>query len=219
MAYKGKDKVDGNFAYADGDNWKIVFYTNGEQPKILGTVNMTSDFDTKEAKTDLLPRDWTALEKQLYKLKESSLKELQDATSFKVVENTHFELIPFIQKGQANVYVISVSDKPGIVVFGNDFVLSYDESLQILKKQALHKMMSSVAYKVGASKNEEGNSHVIVSDKNEMPTSTDIVVLLMNEEATKWTNHAFISENFIYFWNYLTKEMISIPKGDPRKGK
>ena len=214
--YRGKEKIGGNLSYIESGKTKTIFFTKGEKPKVLGTLVYDPTFDEQQTQVDLMSRELTPSEKELYTLQVNALKDVSDASFFPVPANAVLRLIPVIENGDRKVFVLSQSDKPGTVIFGNDFVLSYDSKLNLTDKQSLHKNTAVVTYDPEAGReNNTTSSHAIVGEKTDFPTSTDIATLLLYEKLTKWNQHTFISENNIFFWNYATRDLQVMPKKSP----
>ena len=81
--YKGEEKVGAWFSYADGDAVKCVYYSGELSPQILGTIAFDSTFNIKSAKVDITKREFTALERELYILRERTSIAIRTDTFFK----------------------------------------------------------------------------------------------------------------------------------------
>jgi len=214
--YKGKEKIGGNLSYLEAGKTKTIFFTKGEKPKVLGTVVFDPAFNDEQTQVDLMLRDLTPSEKELHILLANASKTITDVGFFPVPSNSVLRVIPVIENGDRKVYVMAQSNKTGAVIFGNDFLLSYDSKLNLTDKRALHKNLAVVTYDPEAGReNNSSSSHAIVGEKSDFPTSTDIATLLLYEKMTKWSQHTFISENNIFFWDYASRNIQVMPKKSP----
>ena len=214
--YKGKLKAAGNISYLDGSIAKAVFYAAGEKPKVIGTLSFANTIDKESATNDFAEREMNANEMEVYKLKIASEKALTEA-ALNAVPNSKFITVPMVANGKHKTYVLSQSEKNGVVIFGNDYILNFDAKNNFTGKEVLHKNMAAITYDMEAqSANDKSSSHTHVAEKGDMITPTDIAILYMYEKATAWTHHTFISEAYIYFWNYATQDIQAIPKA-PQK--
>ncbi len=216
--YKGKEKVVGHFSMIESENIKTVFYAKGDKPKVLGTITYESTFDEKNAQVDLTEREMTESELDLMKLTKAANLVIADASSFNTPPNTRLTLVPINSKGEHKVYVMTISEKIGEVIFGNDFLLSFDNKYVLQSKVPLHKNMAAVTFDPeGGKVNDRNSQHVFVPETGDMITGTDFAILLLNEKATQWSHHAFISEKYLFFWNYAMNDLQIVPKGEPNK--
>ncbi len=216
-AYKGKEPMAGLISYPVDDNVVTLFYSGGEKQKAIGTILFDSSYEEDKAKVDMAARDITQAEMQLIRLYSNAKKLTQDAANFTLPENATFNLVPMMSDNTGKVYVMTVSSKDDVVIFGNDYLLKYDSKLNLTDKKALHKNMAAVSYdKNAGTANDTGSTHTHLAAEGEMVSATDIATLFLYEKLTKWSQHTFISENYIFFWNYGTHDLQVISKAPPR---
>jgi len=116
--YKGKEKAAGYVSYIESDKVKTVFYFKADKLKSLAMFTFDESFDEKNTQVDMISRILTPAEIELTKLRASAMKAIDDASFFVVPADAHLSVIPMVSNGEHKVYVMSESDKPGVVVFG-----------------------------------------------------------------------------------------------------
>jgi hypothetical protein len=216
-SYKGKEVVAGFVSYPSNENIVTVFYSAGEKPKALGSIVFDKSFEADASKMELGTRDLTPAESELMKLNIKASNLTQDAEAFTLPSGAKFDLVPMISANTRKVFVLTESTKEGIVIFGNDYLLTFDSKLNVTDKKSLHKNMAAVEYdKDAGTANDKGSTHTHLAQEGEMVTATDIATLFLYEKSTKWSQHTFISENYIFFWNYGTHDLQVITKAAPK---
>jgi len=217
------DNIGGYFSYDDKDVTSCVFYSKGDNPKILATISFDSSYDVNTAKVDSKQREFSNYEKDIYIVRKKALEIINSDTLFKTYRNTTLNLIPFINHNEKKVYVLTGPKVSGVVVFGNDYLLTFDKDNQLINKQQLHKNIIPINY--GQHGQEAfGSMHTHLPETGEYITSTDICTLMLYEKFAKWKQHVVISENYVSIWdceknelNALTREAWDNINNDQKK--
>jgi hypothetical protein len=211
--YKNMQNVGGYFSYSDNDVAKCIFFSKGEPTKVIGTISFDSSYNVHNAQVDLSERDFTKNENVLYTIRTESLKTINSDTLFKLYKNTNLNLIPIISNGQEKVYVLTGPKKDGVVIFGNDYLLTYNDKNELLNKKQLHKNIISINYNTGDT-NVLATMHTHLPETGDFITATDICTLMLYEKFAKWGQHYVISNKYISIWDcnknilaILTKEV------------
>lgn len=108
--------------------WKCIFYSKSENPKVIGTITFDSTYDVNTANTDLTERDFTSNENDLYIIRKIAFDEIYTDTLFKKYSNTNLNLIPLIKGNEKKVYVLTGPEQNGVVIIGNDHLLTFNKS-------------------------------------------------------------------------------------------
>jgi hypothetical protein len=212
--YKGKEKASEHISYLESNSVRSVFFTKGEKPKVLGSILFDASFEEDNIMSEFTERELSVKEIEISKLKSAASKMLQDASSFNALPNTSFSIVPLMPNGENKVFILSIPKEEGTVLFGNDYVLNFDNKFNLTSKEALHRTLASVTYTPGAGReNDQKSSHTHVATNGDLVTSTDIATLLLFQKPTGWSQHTFIAENYIFFWSYVSNELKAIPKG------
>jgi hypothetical protein len=208
--FKNRDLVAGYFSYLDGDNAKCIFFSNLEKPTVLGTISFDSSYKIENAIVDLSERDFTKEENDLYQIRKlaSETIGLNEDNFFSSYENTSLNLIPLIAGKEKKVYVLTGPSVSGVVIFGNDYLLTFDKDNKIVTKKQLHKNIIPIEY----GKNEVTEAiHSHLPETGDFITATDICTLMLYEKFAKWKSHLVISKDYVSIWNCETDQLIVPP--------
>jgi hypothetical protein len=123
-----KANISGYFSYSNNNVSKCIFFSKGDSPKVIGTISFDSTYNTKTAIADGTERDFTNQELDLYAIRKTALAEIRTDTLFKTYKNTNLNIIPLINKTDKKVYVLTGPQKDGVVIIGNDYLLTFDKN-------------------------------------------------------------------------------------------
>lgn len=201
--FDDKEKVGGYFSYPDGDVAKCIFFSKGDSPKVLGTISFDSTYDVKTAKVDLAERGFTSKESELFTIRASALKVISSDTLFKKYRNTSLNPIPIISDGERKVYVLTGPKNDGVVVFGNDYLLTFDKNHNLIRRKQLHKNIIVTEYgqKAEDEKVSIAAMHTHLPETGDFITATDICTLMLYEKFTGWDQYNVVSEKYLSVWN------------------
>jgi hypothetical protein len=212
--YNVKENIGGYFSYSDNDIVKCIFFSKAENPKVIGTISFDSTFNVKTAKTDLTERDFSQAENDLYQMRKIALNELNSNTDglFKFYKNTNPNIIPLINGQEKKVYILTGPQQSGVVIFGNDYLLTFDTSNKLVTKKQLHKNIIPTEYgKAEDGKEVVGAMHSHLPETGDFITATDICTLMLYEKFAKWETYNVVSEKYLNTWNCETDQLTVIP--------
>lgn len=212
--YKDRNNIGGYFSYIDNEVAKCIFFSKGDKPKVIGSISFDSTYNTKTANVSLAERDFTKNENDLYEIRKLALAEINSDTLFKTYKNTNLNLIPLANVKEKKVYVLTGPQNSGVVIFGNDYLLTFDDNNKLLIKKQLHKNIIPVYY---GGKEEEGKKnigamHSHLPETGEYMTATDICTLMLYEKFAKWEQHIVVSDKYMNIWNCKTDQLVVLPK-------
>lgn len=209
--YKNTANIGGYFSYIEQDISKCIFFSKIDKPRVIGTVFFDSTYNSKNAKIDLKERDFTDLENDLYTMRVITLAEINSDTSlFKKYESTNLNLIPLIHNAERKVYVLTGPQQNGVVIFGNDYLLTFDDNNNLTSKKQLHRNIISIHDNVGNGEKAVATIHSHLPETGDFITATDICTLMLYEKFTTWKQHNVVSKNYLNIWNCLTDTLIVI---------
>lgn len=210
--YKNRDNIGGYFSYTDNDISQCIFFSKSDNPKVIGTISFDSTYDVKTAKTDLSERDFTSNENDLYVIRKIALSEAKSDTLFKRYKNTNLNFIPLINEKEKKVYVLTGPQQNGVVIFGNDYLLTFDKNNKLTLKQQLHKNIIPINFggKEEEGKQIEGAMHSHLPETGDFITATDICTLMLYEKFAKWKTHNVVSKKYLNIWNCETDQLTVI---------
>lgn len=216
--YTNRDNIGGYFSYSDGDTSKCLFFSNAENPKIIGTISFDSTYNVATAKSDLIERDFTARENDIFIIRQIALAEIKSDSLFRFYQNTNLNIIPLINGNDKKVYVITGPQQLGVVLFGNDYLLTFDSDSKLLSKKKLHQNLIPVLYGNEAEGVEvEGSVHNHTAESGDFITATDICTLMLYARFTNWKTHNVVSEKYLNVWNCETNQLTVVPMGTVKK--
>jgi len=212
--FKGIEKIIGGyFSYEDRNRYTCVFFGKGAEPQVIGTVTFDTTFNTQTAQAKEVTRAFTTLEKRYFDLRKTALIQVSNDTMFKNYENTRLNLVPLVSAGENRVYVLTGTSMSGVVLLGNDYLLRYSPSNQLLTKTALHNnILPLQTNEEEEGKEVMGSMHTHIGNTSEYITATDICTLRLYGRFTKWKQHIVISEKFVSIWDMEKNRLVIIPK-------
>lgn len=186
--YKNRENIGGYFSYTSSNVSNCVFFSKADKPTVIGTISFDSTYDIKTAEVNLTERDFTKIENDLYEIRKLALAEIDSDTLFKTYNNTDLNLIPLINGEEKKVFVLTGPKNRGVVIFGNDYLLTFDGNNKLLVKKQLHKNIIPVYY---GTKEEEGKQsvgamHSHLPETGQFMTATDICTLMLYGKFAKW---------------------------------
>lgn len=211
--YTERENIGGYFSYVENDVAKCVFYSKAATPQVIGTMSFDSSYNVKTATTDLTGREFTPIETDLYTIRKLALQEIQTDTLFKRYNNTNLNLVPLINGKEKKVYVLTGPTQSGVVIFGNDYLLTFDRNNKLTSKKELHKNIIPIEYggKMEEGKEIESTLHSHLPESGDYITATDVCTLMLYGKFTKWKSHHVVSQKYLNIWNCETNELNVIP--------
>jgi hypothetical protein len=212
-AYENKSNIGGYFSYTEQDISKCIFFSTAESPKVIGTISFDSTYNTSTAKVNLEERTFSNLEQDLYEIRTKAFEAIQSDTLFKRYQNTNLNIIPLIHNKEKKVYILTGPQVSGVVIFGNDYLITFNSKNEITSKKQLHQNIIPIQY--GSEEGEEeaviGSMHSHSHETGDYMTATDICTLMLYEKYTTWETHNVVSKKYINIWNCKTNSLMVIP--------
>lgn len=212
--YKDRENIGGYFSYTEIDIVKCVFFSIAENPKVIGTITFDSTYNVKTATIDLTKRDLNKTEIALFQIRKIALDELNTNTDglFKFYKNTNPNIIPLINGQEKKVYILTGPQQSGVVIFGNDYLLTFDKNNKLLTKKQLHKNIIPIEYGNTVDGNEVvGAVHSHLPETGDFITSTDICTLMLYAKFARWKTYNVVSEKYLNIWNCETNQLTVVP--------
>ena len=201
--------IAGYIAYAKGAKVHCFFYDRTAANNLLIEFIFTKDFE--QDKIDVLEgsRKPNKTEKDLIDLRHKTLAIVSQDTFFKQYERTNFNIVPIVEKGSKKVYIMTGSQIDGVIIFGNDYLLTFDKKNKLQEKKAIHLGIHPVEY--GGEAAEAESSHIHYADEDPHATATDLCLLLLYQDLTNWKQHSVISKDYLSMWNCQKKSLLIVP--------
>ena len=212
-AYKIRENIGGYFSYVDQELTKCIFFSKTENPKVIGTITFDSTYSTNTAKTDVIEREFTDYENDLYNIRKTVHDLLTTDSLFKFYENSSLNLIPLIENGEKKVYILSGPKKNGLVIFGNDYLVTFDKNNKIKTKKKLHKNIIPIEYgKKLDDENVFATVHTHLDETGDFITATDICTLMLYEKFAKWDQHIVMSAKYVCIWDCKQDNLFTLTR-------
>lgn len=146
-------------------------------------------------------------------MRKLALAEIRSDTLFKTYKNTDLNLIPLIDGESRKVYVLTGPKQSGVVIFGNDYLLTFDTDNKLTAKKRLHKNIIPIYFESDDLKGMkvEGAMHSHLPETGDFITATDICTLMLYSKFAKWKTHSVYSKKYLNVWNCETNELTVIP--------
>jgi hypothetical protein len=222
--YKTPENIGGYFSYSEGDSSKCIFFSKGENPKVIGTIIFDQTYNVKAAKAELEERTFSEKENDLYVIRKKALDIMTTDTIFKRYKNTNPNLIPIISNNEKKVYVLTGPSNNGVVIYGNDYLLTFDNNNNLKSKKTLHANIIPVNF---GNKKEVmiASMHSHLTATGDLITATDICTTMLYEKFTGWESVFVTSQKYVSIWNCKTDELAvmtteafeKIQKDQPKK--
>lgn len=198
--HRNLDGIGGYFSYIDNDTVKNVYYSQALTPRILATIS----FDTaqiKNIKTDFTERPLTKMEQDLFVIRAKTEQALRD-DFFRRYDSTNFNIVPLITGNSKKAIILTAPTQNGVMIFGNDYVLTFDDAFNITDKKRLHQSFLKCNF---------GNKEIVTGIHTHITsdffTSTDICTLMLYEKMFGLKNYMVISRNHTWIWDCTTDEL------------
>jgi hypothetical protein len=200
--------IGGYVSYAEHDKEKCVFFSTGEPASIIATITFDSTFNIYSAPTDTSNRPFTTLENDLYTIRKMALNEINQSDFFTTYDDIDLNLIPLIDDKQKRVFIMSGPEEKNIVLFGGDYVLTFDKDNRLIEKKKIHHELTRI--KNDAVK--ESSRHFHSAETGNNVTSTDICTLLLYEKYSSWKTHTILSDKERYTWDCINHKLTVIKR-------
>jgi hypothetical protein len=209
--------IAGYFSYIEGDNAICVFYSQGNVPKAIASFKFDSTYNLKKARIDDRERDLTSKEMDLVKLRTAAIAEYERDTFFISYHDMNPNLIPLNDEKGKRVYILTGPQQPGVVVFGNDYLITYDSANNIKEKKGLHKNLIPVDYQSKDGKAIVATIHSHLPETGELITATDICTLKLYWKFTKWKHHIVMSDKKVSLWDCESGSLVVVAREEFEK--
>ena len=197
------DKIGGYVSYAEDSYEKCIFFSREDSPKVIMTILFDSKLEPGKATYSLMKRAFTPIERELYSLRIITQKEvLKDTSFFETYSNTNYNFIPVVDNGVKKVYILTGTSKNDVVVFGNDYLLTFGNDNKLIDRKKLHRNILPTPYgsKADTAKTVVGSMHTHLPGTSDYMTVTDLCTLMLYAKATGWETYSVVSEKYICIW-------------------
>lgn len=207
-----RERIGGYFSYSSEGMHHCVFFSRDATPAVLATISFDSTFELNKARVDGSSRAFTPHEKQLHLLRSKAMADVQSDTLYKSYNNTSLNLIPIVHNGQGKVYILTGPKVDGVVVFGNDYLVTFDNNHEIIGRRALHRNIIPVAYGNEKQATATGTIHSHLAETGDFMTPTDVCTLLLYARRAGWQQHYVMSPHYVSIWSIDKPFILSLTR-------
>ncbi len=200
-------KLGGYFSYPDGEDTKCVFYTRGERPMIFATIMFDETFNTTKATVDVGERIFTKTENIYYSIANAVRMQIVEDTFFVRYEQVSFNIIPVYDGKKKKAYIIPGTTQQGVLPFGSDYLLTFDNDYKLKTKERLHNSYVPT----GCGDNVESSYHTHVEGKSPYMTVTDVCTLMLYHSVCKFESYVVVSKEYYSQWSPKSKNLLIMP--------
>ncbi len=208
-----RKRAAGYLSYDNGNGLVNIFFDKSPEPRILSTIIFGYNLNSKMYKLDTADREFTPLEKELFTIRKRAIEQIQVDSIFKIYKNTELNPVPIIQNGIKRVYILTGTNQSGVVLFGNDYLVSFDEHDNIIGTKKLHKGLIVSQISKDETKVQVGGMHSHLAAFSEFITATDICTLMLYKKFTTWNQYTVISKDYVSIWD-CNKNQLTITTFD-----
>lgn len=141
-----RSKARGYLSYFENGKVTCVFFSD-EPKKIVASFTFDSTYNVNTAIVDGEERDLTSLESALVEIRSVALREYRtDTTLFKSYQHMNPNFIPLADELGKRVYVLTGPEENGVVVFGNDYLLTFDKENILVEKKRIHSSLIAIRH-------------------------------------------------------------------------
>jgi hypothetical protein len=211
-------RIGGYLSYDTGSGMNNIFFSKDAQPVVLATMSFPYAPRPDNCQLDSTERKLTATEAGLYKIRSIAMGELRanKDTIFRFYKNTGTNPVPIIINGQKRVSFLTSPHENGIIIFGNDYLTTFDTNDQIIGTKRLHKNLISIPTVKSPGDTSRSVSvagvHTHVAETGEFITATDICTLMLYERFTTWKQYFVVSPTYISIWDCTKNSLTAITK-------
>ena len=212
------DAMGGYLSYPDENGMKSIFFSGSMNLLVIATVSFDSTLNPLTAQLSKKERSLTKLEMAYYILQLRALTDINTQTDFfKTYKNTSFNLVPVIDSNERKVYILTGLKQSCVVIFGNDYLLGFDENSKIESRKQIHRNLIAVScmrnQREGDAK-APGAMHLHTAESDELITATDICTLMLYEKQANWKQHTVFSKTKVCIWNCENNTLQVMTKSD-----
>lgn len=210
-----KSKLAGGyFSYTEKDRNICVFYDRDTVPKTVAVFSFDDTYLSVRAQIDTVAREFSDYEKDLYSIRKEAMAELNRNPVFEFYNYTSFNPVPLIYKEKKMVYFFTGPKKGNVVIFGNDYLITFNDDNTVDNVEKLHSSMTPVNYSGNSSETNSLHAHT----EDDIITATDVCVLMLYSPYTNWEKHYVLSKTKVSVWDCFKNEFYIIDRSAWEKG-
>ncbi|WP_196889186.1 hypothetical protein [Aureivirga sp. CE67] len=207
-----KSVAGGYVSYSKDGKHHCIFYDKQETPNVLVRFSFDDDFDLSKVKIDDDKRKVSEKELNLITIKKIAHNKVRTDSIFKHYENSNLNLVPIISKKEKKVYAITGLNVGGVVVLGNDYLMTFNKKNKLKKIKSLHKNI--LTFDTSDQEINKGavTMHSHLKSSGYMISPVDVCTLMLYEPYAGWKQHIVVSEKFVSFFDIKERSLVIITR-------
>jgi hypothetical protein len=187
----------GYVTYSKKELTYCTFFTNDSISRVMAVYAFDSTFTVSNSTVERVRQSPTEEELRLRHLRSSAYRKMQTDTIFNVYNNSNLNVVPMVYQGKAKVYVLTGPSIAGVVIFGNDYLIEFDDDDQVESARPLHRNIIPIKY----TEEQTSSSHSHTKHTGSFMTPTDICTLMLYGPFTSWDSHTVLSQTHWNIWD------------------
>ncbi|WP_196892049.1 hypothetical protein [Aureivirga marina] len=203
-----RSESGGYVSYSEGGKHHCIFYDKQEIPNVLIRFSFGDDFDLSNVKIEEDKRKTTEKELNLIAIKTIALNKIRTDTLFKHYQNANLNLVPIISKKEKKVYAITGPKVGGVVVLGNDYLMTFNKKNKLKKIKSLHKNILIYDTSDQEKNKDAMTMHTHLKSSGYMISPVDICTLMLYEEISGWKQHIVVSKEKVSIFSIKDRNLL-----------
>lgn len=210
--FQENERIGGYFSYLESGTPKCIVFSKDSEPRVIGVVSFGDILIVETATIEFKERDFKGLEKELYIIRMKALEEIRQDSLFKSYTNTSLNIIPLIDKEAREVYALTASKQEDVILFGNDYLLTFDKDYNLTNKKELHTNLIPIEFSDKRKSNITVHYHS--SNSDDFITPTDVCTLMLYAKYAGWKKHIVASQSYASIWDCESESLQIMTKED-----
>lgn len=207
------DSIGGYLSYCSSDtSVRTIFFSRSDKFYVLARYEFDSIPSENSFIVNTIIHSPMGPEKDLITIRQNAINDIfnNEDNFITFYENTSLNPIPLIDGTQKQVFILTSTHETGKILLGNDYIFTFSQDNEILKKEKLHNSLITFPYSVdkdGQEIKSTIHSHILT----DFITSTDICTLFLYKHFLTWDTHYVISKKYVSILN-LANETLTVMK-------
>jgi hypothetical protein len=204
-------RVGGYLTNFEGTKTRFVVFNDAAQPQVVFSILYDTAYNNQTASIDAKARAFTEGEQQIYAIRQLALGIAAKDTLFKRYKNCSLDPVPIVSNGTKRVYFFTNTQQPGIILFGNDYLIEFDKDNQPTAVKKFHDQLTPVSTKPSTTDTGDAETTFHLHDREELMTATDVCTLLLNKKVTNWNQHLARGKEVTSIWDSKNTGILFVP--------
>ena len=213
--YTDISNIGGNISYPEGDLTRCVFFDRSTPTRTICTFTFSENFSNENTTMNFDARALTKNEKELVAIRKVALENMQTNKDdfYTFYKDCSPNLVPLKNGKNKKVYIITAPTVEGVVILGNDYLLTFNKKNGLKSRKALHQNLISIPYQDTENGEERASTmHSHSKKTGELITATDICTLLLYSNTANWRMHYVVSPNYLNIWSCEEQNLMLLPR-------